>query len=56
MFNPILVILWITLMIYKILDWLGELLDEKQKSFVKNKLLKELLWIIEMKIDFEGRK
>ena len=41
---------------YKILDWLGELLDEKQKSFVKNKLLKELLWIIEMKIDFEGRK
>jgi len=38
---------------YKILDGLGELLDEKQKSFVKNKLLKDLLWIIEMKIDFD---
>lgn len=38
---------------YKILDWLGEVLDEKQKSFVKNKLILELLWIIEMKINFD---
>jgi len=38
---------------YKILDWLWELLNEKQKAFVKTKLLKELNWIIQMKIDFE---
>lgn len=38
---------------YKILDWLGEVLDEKQKSFVKNNLILELLWIIEMKINFD---
>lgn len=38
---------------YKILDWLWELLDEKQKSFVKNKLIQELIWILEMKISFE---
>ena len=38
---------------YKILDWLGEVLDEKQKTFVKNKLVLELLWIIEMKINFD---
>lgn len=37
---------------YRILDWLGEVLDEKQKSFVKEKLIKELLWIIDMKINF----
>ncbi|EKE28358.1 MAG: hypothetical protein ACD_3C00071G0008 [uncultured bacterium (gcode 4)] len=32
---------------YKILDWLWEVLDGKQKSFVKEKLLKELIGIIE---------
>ena len=37
---------------YKILDWLWEVLDEKQKAFVKNKLVSELLGIIEMKINF----
>lgn len=37
---------------YKILDWLGEVLNEKQKIFVKNNLLKELIWIIELKINF----
>ena len=37
---------------YKILDGLGEVLDEKQKFFVKNKLVTELIWIIEMKINF----
>lgn len=37
---------------YKILDGLGELLDEKQKAFVKNKLVSELIGIIKMKIDF----
>jgi predicted nucleotidyltransferase component of viral defense system len=37
---------------YKILDWLWELLTEKQKSFVKNKLVKELIWLLEMKINF----
>ena len=38
---------------YKILDGLGELLNEKQKVFVKTKLINELIWIIQMKIDFE---
>lgn len=37
---------------YKILDWLGEVLDEKQKHFVKDKLLYELINILHMKIDF----
>jgi hypothetical protein len=37
---------------YKILDGLGELLDEKQKTFMKNKLLSELIGIIKMKLDF----
>ena len=37
---------------YKILDWLWELLDKKQKVFVKTKLINELIWIIQMKIDF----
>ena len=37
---------------YKIQDWLWEVLDEKQKAFVKNKLVSELLGIIEMKINF----
>lgn len=39
---------------YKILDWLWEVLkDEKHKDFVKNKLVKELISIIEFKLDFE---
>lgn len=37
---------------YKILDGLWEVLDEKQKYFVKNNLLFELIGIIEMKIKF----
>ena len=37
---------------YKILDWLWELLNDKQKSFVKNNLLSELIGIIKMKLDF----
>lgn len=37
---------------YKILDWLWELLNDKQKAFVKNKLVSELIGIIKMKIDF----
>lgn len=38
---------------YKILDWLWEVLnDEKHKSFVKNKLIWELIWILKFKIDF----
>ena len=37
---------------YKILDWLWELLNDKQKLFVKNKLVSELIGIIKMKIDF----
>ena len=35
---------------YKILDWLWELLDEKQKDFVKNKLISELKNILQFKI------
>lgn len=35
---------------YKILDWLWELLDEKQKDFVKNKLISELKNILHFKI------
>jgi len=37
---------------YKILDGLWEVLTEKQKSFVKTKLISELIWILEMKIHF----
>lgn len=37
---------------YKILEWLGEVLDEKQKSFVKNKLLSELINLLEMRSKF----
>jgi len=37
---------------YKILDWLWEVLDAKQKVFVKEKLLKELIWKIEFEIKF----
>ena len=37
---------------YKILEWLWEVVDEKQKSFIKNKLIHELIWILEMKIQF----
>lgn len=37
---------------YKILDGLWEILDEKQKKFVKNSLVSELIWILEMKINF----
>lgn len=35
---------------YKILDWLWEVLDNKQKNFVKNDLIKELLGIIDFNI------
>lgn len=38
---------------YKILDWLWEVLkDEKHKNFIKTKLIKELIWILSFKIDF----
>lgn len=38
---------------YKILDWLWEVLvDEKHKNFVKNELLKKLIWILKFNIDF----
>jgi len=38
---------------YKILDWLWEVLkDEKHKEFVKTKLVKELIWTLQFKIDF----
>lgn len=37
---------------YKILDWLGEVLNPKQKAFVKEKLLKELIWKIEFELKF----
>ncbi|MDD3262632.1 MAG: nucleotidyl transferase AbiEii/AbiGii toxin family protein [Candidatus Absconditabacteria bacterium] len=38
---------------YKILDGLGEVLDEEQKKFVKNNLISSLIGIIQMKLDFE---
>lgn len=37
---------------YKILDWLGEVLSIKQKHFVKNNLIKELIGFIDLQIDF----
>ncbi len=37
---------------YKILDWLWEVLNIKQKTFVKEKLLNELKWMIQFKINF----
>ena len=37
---------------YKILEWLWEVLDEKQKSFVKNELLYELINVLEMRSKF----
>jgi hypothetical protein len=36
----------------KILSWLWEVLNNKQKAFMKEKLLKELIGILEMKINF----
>lgn len=41
--------LWDT---YKILDGLWEVLDAKQKVFVKEKLIKELIWMIEFQLHF----
>jgi len=38
---------------YKILDGLWEVLDPEQKKFVKNKLISNLISIIQMKLDFE---
>lgn len=35
---------------YKILDWLWEVLDQKQKNWVKHNLLQELVGIIEMNL------
>lgn len=37
---------------YKILDGLGEVLNPEQKSFVKNKLIKELIGMMQMKLQF----
>jgi len=37
---------------YKILDWLGELLNEKQKAFVKEHLVKEIIWFLDLRTDF----
>ncbi len=37
---------------YKVLDGLWEVITEKQKFFVKNKLISELKGILKMKIDF----
>jgi len=31
-----------------ILDWLGELLDNKQKNYMKNKFLDDLIWYIQL--------
>lgn len=41
--------LWDT---YKILDGLWEVLDAKQKVFVKEKLIKELIWMIKFQLHF----
>ena len=40
---------------YKILDGLGEVLDTKQKTFVKNHLLNELRWLVQLRLDFYER-
>jgi len=37
---------------YKILDWLWEVLSEEQKQFTKNYLIKRLIWLIDMRLDF----
>ena len=37
---------------YKILDWLWEVLTQKQKIFVKNNLIKDLISILDFKINF----
>lgn len=37
---------------YTILDGLGEVLNPKQKAFVKEKLLSELIWKIEFELQF----
>jgi len=40
---------------YKILDWLWEVLKNKRhKEFVKTKLVKELIWTLQFKIDFNN--
>ena len=40
---------------YKILDWLWEVLDEKQKIYVKNELVKNLINTIQFKVDFSDK-
>ncbi len=37
---------------YKILDWLGEVLDEEQKKYIKTHLLDELIWMINLNLKF----
>lgn len=37
---------------YKILDGSGEVLDSKQKAFVKEKLVKELIGVLEFQVSF----
>ncbi len=37
---------------YKILDWLWEVLNQKQKTFVKNNLIWDLIWMLQMNIQF----
>lgn len=44
--------LWVN---YNILDWLWEVLDEKQKVFVKNKLIGELVNLIMFQSDFDKK-
>jgi len=38
---------------YKILDWLWEVLSTEQKNFTKNFLVKRLVWLIDMKLQFK---
>lgn len=41
---------------YRILDWLGEVLkDEKHKHFVKTRLVKELIGLLEFKLNFDKK-
>lgn len=40
---------------HSILDWLWEVLDLEKKKFVKDELLKELIWIFKFRVEFDNR-
>jgi len=40
---------------HSILEWLWEVLDKNKKSFVKNNLLNEVIWMFEFRVEFDNK-